>query len=86
MKDAIQTILDALPAHKGGLTITHNENASYHKTVETYLCHQEVDSIPLNFSSPEDKAIAIKNNELWTLQWYPDTPVGFQLICASSLL
>jgi hypothetical protein len=35
--------------------------------------------------SPEEKQRAIANNSMWTLQWYPDTPIGFQRLAASSL-
>lgn len=28
---------------------------------------------------------AMMENSVWTLQWYPDTPVGFHKIMASSL-
>jgi hypothetical protein len=34
--------------------------------------------------SPEEREKAIANNSVWTLQWYPDTPVGFLLMRAST--
>lgn len=33
--------------------------------------------------SERDKALGL--NQVWTLQWYPDTPVGFHIMRASSL-
>lgn len=35
--------------------------------------------------SEEEKTKALATNSVWTLQWYPDTPVGFCCIRASSL-
>lgn len=35
--------------------------------------------------SPEERQKAIDTNSWWTLQWYPETPVGFCIISASSL-
>jgi hypothetical protein len=38
-----------------------------------------------DFVSPEEKQRAIDTNTLWSLQWYPRSPVGFCLLHASSL-
>lgn len=34
--------------------------------------------------SPEEREKAIANNSVWSIQWYPDTPVGFCILYASS--
>ena len=34
--------------------------------------------------SDEEKLKAIKNDEMWSLQFYPDTPLGSYMIYASS--
>jgi DNA repair photolyase len=35
--------------------------------------------------SDEDRAIALAQNSVWSIQWYQDTPVGFYSKYASSL-
>lgn len=35
--------------------------------------------------SEEEKQKALDTGEIWTLQWYPETPVGFICVAASSL-
>lgn len=37
------------------------------------------------FISPQEQEAACRRNSCWTLQWYPDTPVGFCRVSASSL-
>ena len=32
----------------------------------------------------EDRELALQNNTVWSAQWYPQTPVGFCVIYASS--
>ena len=36
--------------------------------------------------SDEERTLAINRNSAWMLQWYPESPVGFNRLCASSLL
>lgn len=38
-----------------------------------------------DFVSPEEMQRAIDTNTVWTLQWYPRSPVGFCNLHASSL-
>lgn len=35
--------------------------------------------------SDEDRTLALRTNSVWSIQWYPDTPVGFYRKYASSL-
>jgi hypothetical protein len=35
--------------------------------------------------SPEEREKALANNSVWSIQWYPNTPVGFNDLYASSL-
>ena len=34
--------------------------------------------------SEQDRYKALSKNSVWTIQWYPDTPVGFYVVRASS--
>lgn len=39
---------------------------------------------PDDFISPEEMQKAIDANTIWSVQWYPQTPVGFCVLFASS--
>ena len=66
------------PAHECGLYLTHNEHKDVYQNVEDFYDEED-------FTSEEEWQKAIKENSVWSLQWYPHTPVGFGRICASSL-
>jgi predicted anti-sigma-YlaC factor YlaD len=67
-----------LPEHKCGLHLTHNEHRDVYETVAEFY---EAD----DFVSPEEWRKAIEEDSVWVLHWYPDTPVGFYRVCASTL-
>jgi len=72
----------ALPPHKASLHLTHNDHLSNYMTV------QEDDESPIgggDWVSEAERDKAYEANEMWQLQWYPETPVGFCIIKASSL-
>jgi hypothetical protein len=35
--------------------------------------------------TPQDKAEILEKEEIWTVQWYPNTPVGFCIVAAATL-
>lgn len=70
-----------LPEHKCGLYLEHNANRDYYETVEQYL----EDHTHYQFRDEAARQACIDTNELWTLQWYPNTPVGFIAVAAASL-
>ena len=70
--------MDWLPKHKCELTLSHNAHKSIYETVESYADAQD-------FISETEYLLACDKDELWEIQWYPDTPVGFYRACASSL-
>lgn len=67
------------PQHKASLHLTHNDHTTSYQTVTEWwkfqieCCNADVD----DWVNPEQLAKAIETNEVWELQWYPDTPVGF---------
>ena len=71
----------AWPPHLGGLHITHNEHHGYYKTAEAWADNNGF----AEWVSDEERAKAIAEDSIWTLQWYPRTPVGFSAVCASTL-
>jgi hypothetical protein len=76
----IDDFLAALPAHKCSLHLTHNEHLSYYSTVE-----EEDRNGHWNWVSEAQRQLAIQRNEMWQIQWYPETPVGFHSLCAAEL-
>lgn len=72
------------PDHAAGLFLTHNEHKNYYRTVA-----QSIESADFGYSdewvSPEQKQKAIETDECWILQWYPNTPIGFNVLSAADL-
>jgi hypothetical protein len=67
-----------LPEHKCGLHLDHNEHRNVYETVEEFYD-------PEDFISPEEWLKAVKEDSVWVLHWYPNTPIGFTRIAASTL-
>lgn len=76
-----------LPPHACELTITHNPHRTDYATVEKYLalCEERGHGYDESELAPEDRARAIETDELWVVQWYPDTPVGSCVVAAATL-
>jgi hypothetical protein len=76
-----------LPEHKCGLYLTHNEHRDSYEGVEEWIVDQETfgGQSRFDWTSPEEREKAIRDDSVWVLQWYPNTPVGFNCIAASSL-
>lgn len=73
------------PKHNASLHLTHNEHKSYYETVA-----QAIEGETHGYSndcwvSEEQKQKAINTNDCWTLQVYPNTPVGFWMLAAADL-
>lgn len=71
------------PPHKASLILTHNDHKSYYRTVKESI-EQDRHGYD-DWISEEQKLKAIETDECWTLQWYPETPVGFCLKSAADL-
>lgn len=72
--------LAALPPHSVALHLAHNEHRSLYQPLAQY-----VEDRRDRFVSEEEYEKAVATDELWELQWYPDTPVGFHVLMASTL-
>jgi len=70
-----------MPAHEASAHITHNQHKNYYYTIAEYEQNNE-DWFKNAWVSEESRAYAIANNELWEMQWYPHTPIGFNNLCA----
>lgn len=83
--ESTSSLLRNLPEHKCSLSIENNENRNYYESVEEYISRVSSEDF-YEFSSPEAKAKCIETDELWTMQWYPDTPTVSKAIAAPTLL
>lgn len=73
------------PKHRASLHLTHNDHLSYYRTVKEAIEDSDHGYGDDCWVSPEQKQKAIDTNDCWTIQWYPDTPVGFCLLSAADL-
>lgn len=75
-----------VPKNVGGYSITHNDHKIYHEDVKTYVERLHLE--PLgddDWVSVESREFAYANDELWEIQWYPDSTVGFCSLYAGRL-
>jgi hypothetical protein len=65
------------------LTLSHNEHKNYYQTVAESIAAGDhgYDC----WVSDEQMQKAITTDECWTLQWYPITPIGFNILSAADL-
>ncbi|EIM25731.1 hypothetical protein [Microvirga lotononidis] len=73
------------PKHEGSLHLTHNDHKSYYQTVSQWLADQEAGNCWFDWVSPEQRQKAIDTDSVWTIQWYPETPIGFCALAAADL-
>jgi hypothetical protein len=71
-----------LPRHTCGLYLEHNPHKDSYLTVLEYLADR---ADAFDFPNEGERQKAINTDELWTLHWYPDTPVGFLSVAAATL-
>lgn len=76
-------MLDWLPTHKASLSLEHNEHKSSYESIEEWTAFLGLSDD--EWASPGEKEKAIREDSLWMLQWYPETPIGFHRIAASSI-
>jgi hypothetical protein len=72
---------ELLPVHEGGVTLTHNDFNAYNQSVKRFMDEDD----HYDWESDEAKRLAIETAEVWTLQWYPESPISFHSIAAPTL-
>ena len=70
-----------LPEHEAGLSIEHNDHKNIYQSAEDY--YEFLSSS--EWVSLDEKKKAFETDSVWVLTWYPNTPVGFCQLAASSL-
>lgn len=66
------------------LSVEHNEHATYYQSAEVWAAEQDQRECPIRWASDEERAKAIAEDSIWTLHFYPDTPVGSYWVAAST--
>lgn len=74
-------LLKLMPVHECTCTLEHNGHKIYYQTVESYGGEEKW----FAWVSPAQHELAAAHNEMWTIQWYPRTPVGFHGLAAYDL-
>lgn len=78
-----------MPAHKASLHITHNDHKSQYQSAAEWV--EDMESCRADghayaeWISDEQMQKAIETDSIWTVQWYPDTPVGFCCLAGADL-
>lgn len=75
----IDCISDLPPHHC--LSIQHNEHKSTYTSINDYL-NEEYVKYDISF---EEAQKCLREDEIWEVQVYPYTPIGFYKTCASTL-
>lgn len=84
MADLEKRLKDLLNGEHSHLHLTFNDHhANYMTAAEADADGREFESV--DWVSEEEHQKAIEQDSVWCLQWYPETPVGFYRIGASSL-
>lgn len=80
-------LLGLFPEHKCGLFLKHNVHRDYYQSAADWCKEQDErgEGGMYEWESDEAKARAIATDEIWTLQWYPNTPVGFNAVASPTL-
>lgn len=79
----MEALLNALPPHKAGLHLAHNNHLANGSTVARDVSEGFIRDA--DWVSPEEKQKAIDSNETWSIFWYPESPDVFRSLYASTL-
>ncbi len=73
------------PKHAASMTLAHNEHLDYYMTASAWLDQEEERGNSPDWENEEAEARAIATNEIWVLQWYPNTPISSYKAAAPTL-
>ena len=73
------------PEHACGLYLEHNAHRDYYQTTAEWIRKDNERECPYEWVNDEQNQKAIETGEIWTLQWYPRTPIGFIALAAADL-
>lgn len=64
------------------LIIQSNPHHANYESVESFIEWRKIDDE--DFISLDEKKKCLDENKLWLIQWYPNSPIGFEILCAST--
>jgi hypothetical protein len=70
-----------LPYHDAALYLQHNEHKNMYEEASQWIADNDM----YDWENEEAKQRAIETDSIWTIQWYPNTPVGFNAVAAPTL-
>lgn len=70
------------PEHRCGLYLTHNEHKDIYEPIVQWAADNIDDG---QWVSKEEKTSALAADDVWVLQWYPTTPIGFYKLAGYNL-
>lgn len=81
-----------LEGEYSSLTIGYNDEHAcnytdaqgWHDKWGMYGADPQDDQDRIDWASEEERQAALRENSVWTIQWYPRTPVGFYCVAAST--
>ena len=73
--------LEMIPC-KGGLTLERDPHKACYAKLETYILDLDLEE---TFTSGEDYQESLETDTMWTLHFYPDTPIGSYKISGPTL-
>jgi hypothetical protein len=73
------------PQHKASMHITHNQHKAYYQDIESYVAEEHLQIDSDDWATPTSRERCIANDDIWELQWYPNTPVGFNKVYGATL-
>lgn len=65
------------PEHEASMHITHNQHKAYYQSIESYIAEEHLQIESDDWATPTSRERCIANDDIWELQWYPNTPIGF---------
>lgn len=77
--------VESLPRHAASLTITHNDHKDGYRTAAQQFAEWEEAGHTPNMRDGDWKERMIEADEIWEVQWYANSPVGFCNVAAPSL-
>ena len=83
MNDVEKQLRSLLKGEFTSLSIEFNRHKAHYDTAAVAI--RDGTYRNAEWVSIAEKQNAIEKDSVWTLQWYPDTPIGFYELAASSL-
>jgi hypothetical protein len=69
----------SFPVHKAGMMLFHDDHKTNYQTAGDWITEQKDN---YDWESDGAKQRAIDTDSIWTLTWYPATPIGSYSIAA----